>query len=130
MVIGLHMTANPVILIADDSASVRVHLKHRLQRAGFDVVLAENGNKAIEQVVQSVPDAAILDINMPELDGYGVCERLAELDKELPVIFLTSVNSNAVKMLGEKWGAYLAKPVCGEKLVQTVNHVLSASAEM
>ncbi len=123
------MNSNQTVLVADDSRSVRVHVKQRLQDAGFTVVLAENGKVALEQIVERRPDVAVLDINMPELDGYGVCERLEAMSVSVPIIFLTGVEANAVKMLGDKLGAYLTKPVCGETLVQTVHDVLSVHAE-
>lgn len=123
------MNPNQTVLVADDSRSVRVHVRQRLQEAGFIVVLAENGSVALDQIAKVKPDVAILDINMPELDGYGVCERLEAMSIDMPIIFLTGVEANAVKMLGAELGAYLTKPVCGETLVQTVRDVLSVSAE-
>ncbi len=119
---------NPTILVADDSRAVRIHVKQRLAEAGFSVVLAENGREAIKQIEAVNPDAAILDINMPELDGYAVCQQLEYIKSRMPVIFLTGVEANAVKMLGASLGAYLSKPVNGEKLVQTVRDVLQVRA--
>lgn len=121
------MSSKPTILVADDSRSVRVHVKQRLTEAGFAVVLAENGREAIAQIAEHDPDAAILDINMPELDGYAVCQQLDYINSRMPVIFLTGVEANAVKMLGDRMGAYLAKPVCGEQLVQAVRDVLQVA---
>ena len=116
--------STPTILVADDSRSVRVVVKQRLSQAGFNVVLAADGNAALEQIASHKPDAAILDINMPELDGYGVCERLEQLGIDLPIVFMSGVEANAVSLLGERFGAHLPKPVCGETLVQTVRDVL------
>ena len=75
----------------------------------------------------TIRDAAILDINMPELDGYAVCQQLDYINSRMPVIFLTGVEANAVKILGDRMGAYLAKPVCGERLVQAVRDVLQVA---
>lgn len=122
------MSFHPTILVADDSRSVRVVVKQRLVQSGFHVQLAENGQQALDQIVAKQPDAAILDINMPKLDGYGVCERLEELDIHIPIVFLTGVEANAVSLLGERMGAYLTKPVCGEQLVQAVRDVLAVRA--
>lgn len=119
-----NVDSRKTILIVDDSRSVQVHVKQRLEEAGFDVLLADDGVAAVRIIAEDCPDAAILDINMPELDGYGVCQELEKMRPDLPVVFLTSVRANAVELLGRRWGAYLAKPVCGEKLVQTLNQVL------
>ena len=120
---------NPTILVADDSRSVRVQVKQRLVEAGFNVVLAANGREAIEHISANEQlDAAILDINMPELDGYAVCQQLDYIGSRMPVIFMTGVEANAVKLLGDRMGAYLCKPVGGEVLVQTVRDVLQVEA--
>ena len=119
------MNPNPTILVADDSRSVRVVVKQKLTQSGFHVILAEDGQDAVDQIVACKPDAAVLDINMPVLDGYGVCGRLEELGIELPIVFLTGNGSNAVTLLGESFGAHLTKPVCGETLVQTIRDVIA-----
>lgn len=120
------MTEKATVLIADDSHSVRVYLRQRLQEGGFEVIVAEDGAIAIEKLDESMPDLAILDIHMPEVDGYGVCESIRERGSKIPIIFLTSNQSNAVQMLGEEMGAYLKKPVTGERLMQTVRDLLAA----
>lgn len=122
------MKSPPTILVADDSHAVQVRVKRRLEQAGYNVLIAEDGQVAVEQIAASNPDAVILDINMPQLDGYGVCQQIRNMDMDMPVIFLTSVEANAVKILGDEWGAYLTKPVCGEKLIQTLGEVLGMQA--
>ena len=116
------------VLVADDSRSIRTHLRRRLSEEGFKVTLASDGAIAIEEIRKSPPDVAILDINMPNVDGYGVCEEMQRSGATFPVVFLTSVRANAVRMLGDAMGgAYLTKPVSAEKLVKTVREVLTAS---
>jgi DNA-binding response OmpR family regulator len=64
---------------------------------------------------------------MPFLDGYGVCQELKRLGEpwsQVPIIFLTALESHALELLGHELGAYLQKPVCREKLLQTVADVL------
>lgn len=119
------MNSIPTILVADDSRSVRVVVKQKLCQSGFEVLLAENGAEALEKIIDHKPDAAVMDINMPELDGYGVCSRLGELGIEIPIIFLTGVESNAISLLGASLGGHLTKPVCGETLVQTIRNVIA-----
>ena len=122
------MTPKPRVLIADDSHSVRVYLRQRLTEEGLEVIVAHDGAMAISLLEEVTPDLAILDIHMPEIDGYGVCEEIRRRGGEIPVIFLTSDQSNAVQMLGKKLGAYLKKPVTGERLLQTVRQVLAVGA--
>ena len=122
------MSDIPTILVADDSRSVRVHVKQRLVEAGFNVVLAADGREAISHIANEQLDAAILDINMPELDGYAVCQQLDYIGSRMPVIFMTGVEANAVKLLGDRMGAYLPKPVGGELLVKTLRDVLQVKA--
>ncbi len=115
------------VLVVDDSKSVRVHIKRILSNAGYEVITAENGRQAIEQLSQD-PDLMVLDVVMPELDGYGVCEQLTDLGDrhaQLPIVFLTSVKSHALELLGQEYGAYLKKPVDEEQLLSTVRTQIS-----
>ena len=69
----------------------------------------------------------VLDVVMPELDGYGVCEKLSQLGEQyshLPIVFLTSVDSHAMELLGREYGAYLHKPVNEAELLSTVRSQL------
>ncbi len=116
------------ILVADDSLAVRVHLEQRLRQEGYVVSLASDGIEAVEVIRENPPDLAILDINMPRLDGYGVCQEILELKLTFPIVFFTSIRANAVRMLGDLHGAYLTKPVCGQTLMQTVRDMLAPAA--
>ena len=113
------------ILVADDSHTARLHIEKCLREEGFDVVLATDGIEALQAIRGCPPDLAIIDINMPRLDGYGVCQGIHALELEFPIVFLTSVRANAVKMLGDELGGYLTKPINSETLVQTVREVLA-----
>lgn len=119
------------IVIADDSRTVRSQLRRALTDAGFTVSEAGNGVEAIQRICSDQPFLTIVDINMPELDGYGVCQKLRELGTpwdKLPIIFLTSVQSHALEVLGNEMGAYLQKPVDPEAVVETVRSFLPLSA--
>ena len=73
----------------------------------------------------------ILDINMPGLDGFEVCEQLKSSDvnmQNLPIIFLTSDDSHALELLGRQFGAYLQKPVSSEVLVSAVKEQLASDS--
>lgn len=115
------------ILVADDSATVRTQVKRVLSDAGFEVVQAANGKEALERIRQAAPDLAIVDISMPELDGYGVCQEMKRMGApwcEVPIVLLTSCASHALELLGEQWGAYVAKPVSVTRLLEVVESLL------
>ena len=116
------------ILVVDDSSIIRKTVKRALVSAGFDVVCASNGHEAIDLLSDEF-DLMVLDINMPGLDGYEVCEQLKTSDidfQNLPIIFLTSTVSRALELLGEQYGAYLQKPVAPDTLLRAVNKQLLA----
>jgi len=121
--------SSPKILVADDSRTIRTRVRQILTREGFDVIEADSGQVALEQIFREQPLLAILDINMPDTDGYGVCQELQSQGlpwSELPIIFLTSIESHALEMLGDKLGAYLHKPVTSQKLLDVVQSFVAA----
>lgn len=119
--------SSPHILAVDDSSTVRLHLRRLLTAAGYRVSVATSGVEAISQVQQECPDLLILDIQMPGLDGYAVCQELKCLGppwNALPIIFLTSLHSHALCLLGSEMGAYLRKPICADELLTTIARFL------
>lgn len=119
----------PKILIVDDSQTIRVRVKRLFENAGYDTVLANDGNEAIERLSEN-PALIVLDVNMPGLDGYGVCEKLRDMGSKyerLPIVFLTSLESKAMELLGEEFGAYLNKPVNPDRLLGVVEELLAAT---
>jgi len=122
----------PKVLVADDSRTIRTQLELILSQEGIDVVTASTGIDALEQIFREEPDLAILDINMPEMDGYGVCQELIACGEpwdQMPIVFLNSLDSHALELLGLRMGAYLRKPVVGERVVDVVQSLLHASFE-
>jgi DNA-binding response OmpR family regulator len=116
------------ILVADDSNTVRTLVTTVLTRAGYEVVTADSGPAALEKARSECPHLAVLDIVMPEMDGYAVCERLKEMGspwREIPIIFLTSVKSQALEVLGSEFGAYMHKPVNPDRLLKTIESQLA-----
>src|SRR5262245_48963458 len=79
-----------VVLIVDDSSEVREYYQRVLRRAGYRVVLAGEGERALEVVRQIRPDCIVLDVMMPELDGLGVLERLPAEVPTVPPVVVTS----------------------------------------
>ena len=115
------------ILIVDDSRTIRFRLERMLTSAGYQVMTAADGLEAIELLQQANPSLLILDVNMPALDGYGVCENMIQLVAvaERPsIVFLTSLKSKALELLGHAYGAYLQKPVCESELLEVVQQQL------
>jgi signal transduction histidine kinase len=102
------------ILIVDDSTDTVELLNKRLTFEGYDTVLAYNGKQALEQVSKHHPDLIILDIMMPDIDGYEVCKRLkaSRNTKYIPILMLTAKSALDHKIKGLDVGAndYLAKP--------------------
>ena len=117
------------LLVVDDSQSVRVQVKRILTSAGYEVITAANGNEAIE-LLHHEPSLMVLDVNMPGLDGFSVCEKLKNMGseyRELPIVFLTCMNTKALELLGQEFGAYLQKPVCEVDLLDAVRTQLHQS---
>ncbi|MGI9519303.1 MAG: response regulator [Pirellulaceae bacterium] len=119
------------ILVADDSSTVRTMVKRILEGAGHTVVTAVDGAEAVTQIREHSPDLAVLDVVMPGVDGYAVCEQLKQMGtpwSELPIVFLTCVKSRALELLGQEYGAYLNKPVQAEPLLSAIENHFSRSA--
>lgn len=120
----------PRLLVVDDSQTVRVQVQRILAQAGYEVITASDGNEAME-LLRHQPQLMVLDVNMPGLDGYSVCEKLKDMGSEyqhLPIVFLTSVNSRALELLGQEFGAYLQKPVVEADLLDAVKHQLQSTS--
>ena len=115
------------ILIADDSCTVRTVVSRILTAANFDVILARDGAEAVELARRERPHLVILDIQMPEKDGYAACEEILALDNQseaLPIVFLTKDRASHLDSLGIELGAYLQKPICEVTLLSTIRRLL------
>jgi two-component system response regulator MprA len=106
------------ILVVDDDRAVREALRRALTLAGYDVQLAEDGERALEQIAQSVPDAVVLDVGLPGLDGLEVCGRVRKLGNRVPILMLTARDAVADRIDGLDAGAddYMVKPFDVEEL--------------
>jgi len=113
------------ILVADDELSIIKFLRATLEARGYEVLTAINGVEALQKVGMELPDLVILDIMMPEMDGFGVCQRFREWS-QIPVIMLSarSDEKDKVKCLSIGADDYLTKPFGIEELVARVNAVL------
>ena len=117
------------ILIADDEANIRRILETRLRLAGFEVAAAVNGMQALELFRSFEPDALVLDVMMPELDGFAVTERI-RAQSEVPIILLTSLSDVGDRLTGLKLGAddYILKPFSPKELELRIRCVLRRSS--
>jgi two-component system response regulator MprA len=100
------------VLVVDDDRAVRDALRRVLTLDGYEVQSADGGAEAIDAVAQAVPDAVVLDIGMPGIDGLEVCERLRLLGNRVPILMLTARVEIADRVAGLDAGAddYLIKP--------------------
>ena len=120
------------ILICDDEPIIRRHLKTMLHTLGFeDVIECGDGKKAIELALSSLPDLAVIDISMPEMDGLTA---LAEIRKKLklPVILLTNAYDQATAKRAAECGvdAFLTKPLRQQDLIPAIEIAIARAAEI
>ena len=119
------------ILVADDEPSILLSLQFLLQKAGYEVRLAHNGEEVLQAVEQSTPDLLLLDAMMPQRDGYDVCQTIRADPRwtELPIIMLTAKSRDVERQKGMALGAtdYVTKPFSTRDLVATVRKHLTVS---
>ncbi|AFZ50393.1 response regulator transcription factor RpaB [Dactylococcopsis salina] len=113
------------ILVVDDEASIRRILETRLSMIGYDVVTAADGEEAITTFNENNPDLVVLDVMMPKLDGYGVCQELRK-ESDIPIIMLTALGDVADRITGLELGAddYVVKPFSPKELEARIRSVL------
>ncbi|MEA2452906.1 MAG: hypothetical protein QOG04_1616 [Actinomycetota bacterium] len=117
------------ILIADDDPVILRLIQVNLELEGYQVLLANNGQEAVDLATAENPDLVILDIMMPRLDGYQACEQLkaSDVTKEIPVIFLSAKAQQGDIEKGQSYGvaAYLTKPFDPTELLEVVEQHVS-----
>ena len=114
------------ILVADDEQAVRESLRRSLRFNGYDVVLAVDGEDALDQIRIEQPDLTILDLMMPKLDGLGVCRTLRSSGYDGPILMLTARDGVSDRVAGLDAGAddYPPKPFALEELLARVGSLL------
>ncbi|MCK4349455.1 MAG: response regulator [Candidatus Krumholzibacteria bacterium] len=116
------------ILVVDDEEHIRKILKFKLEKHGYNVIIAENGEVALQMVRRENPDLIILDLMMPKMDGFEVCRRIRKnfQTAQIPIIMLTAKSDMVDKIKGLAGGAndYLVKPYSNEELLLRVKNVL------
>ncbi|WAL66484.1 response regulator transcription factor [Amycolatopsis cynarae] len=118
------------ILVVDDDRAVRESLRRSLEFNGYQVDLAGDGAQALEKVVADRPDAMILDVMMPRLDGLEVARRLRSTGDDLPILVLTARDTVSDRVSGLDAGAddYLPKPFALEELLARLRALLRRAA--
>jgi two-component system response regulator MprA len=100
------------ILVVEDDDSVRAAVRRALLLAGYEVLAAENGESALSKIATDPPDAIVLDLGLPDIDGMEVCRRLRRADDHTPILMLTARDAVEDRVDGLEAGAddYLVKP--------------------
>jgi len=119
------MNVRPRVLVVDDDEDIRTLVRELLERAGYTVEEAENGRVALRRLFSNAPALVILDVTMPDLDGYQTLERILDLS-DVPVIMLTARTQELEKVRGLSAGAddYVAKPFGRQELLARVQALL------
>jgi DNA-binding response OmpR family regulator len=120
------------ILIADDDQTVVVALQYLLENAGFRVIVARDGQEALDAMKREVPDLLLLDVMMPRLSGYDVCERVRESPvwRHTRILMLTAKGGAIEERKGLALGAdgYMTKPFASNDLLGRIDRLLSRHA--
>ena len=114
------------LLVVDDEPNIRELLSTSLRFAGFEVHTATNGQEALTQAEKTRPDLLVLDVMMPDLDGFAVTRRLRERGRDTPVLFLTAKDDVADRVAGLTVGGddYVTKPFSLEEVVARIRAIL------
>lgn len=122
------------ILIVDDSVSILGYLSASLKDHGYEIYTATNGSLAVEVAIDKIPDLILLDINMPEMDGYEACRALKndKRTKEIPVVFISIQEDKLNKLKAFEVGAidYITKPIIIEETLARVGVHLKLSSKI
>lgn len=114
------------VLLAEDDVDFGNILSQYITISGFEVILARDGREALNQFKARKPDICVLDVMMPELDGFSLGEQIKHIQPDLPVIFLTAKSLKEDIVRGLKIGAddYITKPFDPEVLILRINNIL------
>jgi two-component system, OmpR family, response regulator VicR len=120
--------SNELVLVVDDEKTLVKALSFNLEKEGFRVEQAYDGEEALQKVFDLKPDIVVLDLMLPELDGFEVCRRIRK-KLDIPIIMLTARSEDIDKVLGLELGAddYLTKPFNSRELVARIKAILRRS---
>jgi len=116
------------ILVVDDDPYILLSLEFLMKKNGFDVMVARNGTEALEIVEKQVPDIVLLDIMMPDVDGYAICKHIKSSKKlkEAKVVFMSAKSKETDIQKGYDLGAslYVTKPFSTRQLLKQVQELI------
>jgi two-component system alkaline phosphatase synthesis response regulator PhoP len=122
------------VLIVDDNSELLALLRLNFKAAGFSIATATNGIDALKKARSVAPDLIVLDLVLPEMDGYAVCETLRRdaATASVPIVILTGLASEFSRLAGIESGAsaYFTKPVSPKSLVAKAQHLLDKPQAM
>lgn len=113
------------ILIAEDDLHIRQGLSDLLSQEGYEIVTAENGKTALDLYHKAKPQFVILDIMMPEMDGYSACREIRAVDNDIPIVFLSAKSEEIDRVIGLELGAddYISKPFGTREVVARIRAI-------
>src|SRR5512134_345797 len=126
-----HSVADPVerkvsLLVVEDDENISTAISEYFSRAGYDVRTAEDGLAGVKTALEDPPDAVVLDLMLPKMDGLAVCKELREKANHMPILMLTAKDDIVDKVLGLEMGAddYITKPFSLRELEARIKSVL------
>ena len=125
-----HKSPEAYLLVVDDEPNIRELLSASLRFAGFEVQVAADGNDALRQVTSRTPDLIVLDVMMPDMDGFTVTRRLRDKGIHAPVLFLTAKDETSDKIAGLTVGGddYVTKPFSLDEVIARIRAILRRAA--
>ena len=118
------------VLVVDDDPYILMSLEFLMKKSGFQVLVARNGNEALELISKELPALILLDIMMPDVDGYAICEKVKSTAawKHIKIVFLSAKTREADIQKGYDLGAslYVSKPFSTKDLVKSVKVILGS----
>ncbi|CAO5254405.1 response regulator transcription factor [Frankia sp. AgKG'84/4] len=124
------MVRTPRVLVVDDEPNIVDLLRMALRFHGFEVLTAATGRAALRLAVDESPDLVVLDVMLPDVDGFEVCRLLRAGGRDVPVVYLTARDAHRDKIAGLTYGGddYVTKPFAIDELVARVRAVLRRSS--
>lgn len=113
------------ILIAEDDKFIREGIEEILKSEGYETILAKDGQEALNLFETQNPDFVLLDIMMPNIDGYEVCRRIRKTDEQIPVIFISAKSEEIDKVIGLELGAddFIVKPFGTREVIARIRAI-------
>lgn len=121
----------PRILYVEDEIFLAKIVSETLQARGFEIIMDDTGEKALEKFKNAQPDVCLLDVMLPKKDGFAIADEIREQDEQVPIIFLTAKSEVADVVNGFKVGGndYLRKPFSMEELIVRIENVLRKKSD-